>query len=117
MLPADAATLSLSILTVVLVVWFSLENFVLDKHVRYILTIYPVVIWALSGSITKNYHTAAPSQTGIFIAVLLALACALFVTRVVLVIWRHIKQPLYKDVSPEAMSPMEIAQRQKKIFC
>lgn len=50
-------------------------------------------------------------------AVLLALASVLFVVRILLVIWRHIKQPLYEDVSPEAMEPMEIAEKQKKIFC
>ncbi|XP_071769882.1 uncharacterized protein LOC139923080 [Centroberyx gerrardi] len=116
MSPTDAATISLSILTVVLLVWFILENFVLDKHVRYILTIYPVVIWALSGNLDKNYDAAAPSRNGIFIAVLLALACALFVMRIVLVVWRHIKQPLYEDAGPEAMLPMEIAAKQKKIF-
>ncbi|XP_071769881.1 uncharacterized protein LOC139923078 [Centroberyx gerrardi] len=116
MSPTDAATVSLSILTVVLLVWFILENTILDKHVRYILTIYPVVIWALSGILTKNYDAAAPGRNDIFTVALLALACALFVPRPVLVVWRHIKQPLYKDVSPEAMSPMEIAERQKKIF-
>ncbi|XP_071398108.1 uncharacterized protein [Centroberyx affinis] len=114
--PTDAATISLSILTAVLLVWFILENFVLEKHVRYILTIYPVVIWALTGNLDKNYDAAAPSRNGIFIAVLLALACALFVMRIVLVVWRHIKQPLYEDAGPEAMSPTEIAEKQKKIF-
>nr|XP_046227984.1 uncharacterized protein si:ch211-161h7.5 [Scatophagus argus] len=112
----DAATLTLSILTVVLLVWFVLENSVLDKHVRYILIIYPVVIWTLTGIFTKNYDTAAPTRNNIFTAALLAAACALFVARVVLVIWRNIKNPLYKDVSPEVMTPMEIAKEQKKIF-
>lgn len=50
-------------------------------------------------------------------AVLLALASVMFVVRIVLVIWRHIKEPLYEDVSPEVMEPMEIAEKQKKIFC
>lgn len=45
---------------------FFLENTVLDKHVRYILTIYPVVIWALTGVYTKNYDAAAPSSNDIF---------------------------------------------------
>ncbi|XP_076577706.1 uncharacterized protein LOC143314527 [Chaetodon auriga] len=112
----DAATLALSVLTVVLFVWFILENSVLDQHVRHILSIYPVVIWALTGILTKNYDAAAPSRTNVFTAALLAAACALFVARVVLFIWRNIKKPLYKDVSPELLSPMEIAEKQKKIF-
>ncbi|XP_039983481.1 uncharacterized protein si:ch211-161h7.5 [Xiphias gladius] len=117
MSPADAATISYSILTVLLLVWFVLENVVLDKHVRYILIIYPVVIWGLSGNLDKNFDAKSPSLNGIFIAVLLAIASVLFVVRIVLVVWRHIKQPLYEDVSPEAMDPMETAEKQKKIFC
>ncbi|KAG9347731.1 hypothetical protein JZ751_003745 [Albula glossodonta] len=103
-----------------LILWdreFVLENFVLEKHVRYILTVYPVVIMALSGNMTKNYDSASPSQNGIFIAVLLAVASVLFVVRVALVIWRHLKQPLYCGKNTkEEMTPMEIANKQKKIF-
>ncbi|GAA6214988.1 uncharacterized protein LOC108881602 [Lates japonicus] len=112
----DAATVSLSILTVVLFVWFILENSVLDKHVRLILSIYPVVIWALTGVFMNNYNAADPTFNNIFIVSLLAVACALFVTRIFLVIWRQIKQPFYQDNDPEDMSPMEIAKKQKIIF-
>ncbi|XP_041817862.1 uncharacterized protein LOC121624274 [Chelmon rostratus] len=112
----DAATIALSVLTVVLFVWFILENSVLDKHVRYILSIYPVVIWALIGVFTKNYDAAAPTRNNIFTAALLAAACAFFVARVALVIWKNVKKPLYKDASPELMSPMEIAEKQRRIF-
>uniref|UniRef100_A0A3P8WJI0 Uncharacterized LOC103377224 n=1 Tax=Cynoglossus semilaevis TaxID=244447 RepID=A0A3P8WJI0_CYNSE len=87
MSPVDAATV------------FLLENLVLDKHVRYMLTTYPVVIWALSGNLDKNYNPASPNINGIFI-VLLGIASALFVVRIILVIWRHFKQPLYDDVNP-----------------
>ncbi|XP_072307461.1 uncharacterized protein [Eucyclogobius newberryi] len=114
--PTDAATVAYSILSVVLLAWVILENFVLDKHVRYVLVVYPVVIWALSGNFDKNYVTESPNRNGIFIVVLLALACLIFVTRIGLVIWRHIKQPLYRDVNLEAMEPMDIAQKNKKLF-
>ncbi|XP_034562760.1 uncharacterized protein LOC117829253 [Notolabrus celidotus] len=116
MSPTDAATISYSVLAVVLLLWFVLENLVLDKHVRYILIIYPVVIWALCGNMDKNYDAASPSRNGIFIVVLLSLACVLFALRIIIVIWRHIKQPLYEDASSEAMEPTEIAEKQKKIF-
>ncbi|GLD54731.1 uncharacterized protein AKAME5_000731100 [Lates japonicus] len=116
MSPEDAATISYSVLAVLLLVWFVLENSVLDKHVRYILIIYPVVIWALSGNLDKNYDASSPSRNGIFIVVLLAVASVLFAVRIVWVIWRHIKQPLYEDISPGAMEPMDIAVKQKKIF-
>ncbi|CAJ1082134.1 uncharacterized protein LOC117829331 [Xyrichtys novacula] len=64
---SDAALLALSLLTVILVVWFILENSVLDKHVRYILSIYPSVIWALTGVFDNNYNTSSPSRNNIFI--------------------------------------------------
>lgn len=50
------------------------------------------------------------------IAALLGVACVFFVARVVWVIWKCIKKPFYQDVSAEVMSPMEIAEKQKKIF-
>lgn len=49
------------------------------------------------------------------LVVLLALACVLFVTRVMLVIWRHIRQPVYQDANPEATEPEEIAKK-KTLF-
>lgn len=45
---------------------FGIENFLLYQHVRYILTIYPVVIIALVGNVTKHYDPAAPSANAIF---------------------------------------------------
>uniref|UniRef100_M4A525 Si:ch211-161h7.5 n=1 Tax=Xiphophorus maculatus TaxID=8083 RepID=M4A525_XIPMA len=62
---------------------FVVENFVLDKHMRYVFIPYIVVIWALSGNMDKNYDASSPSRNGIFI-VLLAVSCVLFVTRIVL---------------------------------
>ncbi|KAJ8418737.1 hypothetical protein AAFF_G00002360 [Aldrovandia affinis] len=114
---SDGGTVCLSILLTEVITWFILENFVLEKHVRYILTIYPVVIMALAGNMTKNYDSTAPSRNGVFIAVLLAVACTTFVVRVALVIWRHLKQPLYRGQNTkEVMSPIEIAEKQRKIF-
>ncbi|XP_004081121.1 uncharacterized protein LOC101165601 [Oryzias latipes] len=113
---SDASTTSLSILTVVLVVWFILENSVLDKHVRFILSIYPVVIWALTGVYTKTYNPAAPTRNNIFVVSLLGISCLLFAVRLLLVAWRQVKKPLYRDVDPDVMTPMEIAEKQKTFF-
>lgn len=46
---------------------FYLENVFLDKFVRYNLTIYPVVITALTGSACKNFSFSSPTTNGIFI--------------------------------------------------
>nr|XP_006114139.1 uncharacterized protein LOC102443710 isoform X1 [Pelodiscus sinensis] len=95
-----ATTTSLAILTFELVIWFSLENFVLDKYVRYNLTVYPVVIVALTGSTWKNYSPSPPDDNSIFKVVLLAVACVTFVLRLGIVIWRHYKRPLGQSDSP-----------------
>ncbi|XP_029314087.1 uncharacterized protein LOC115025763 [Cottoperca gobio] len=112
MSPEDAATVSLSVLTVLVCLWFVLENFVLDKYVRYILSIYPVVIWALAGVFSKNEDT----RNSIFVVALLAVACTMFAGRIFLVIWKHIKDPFYNDLNSESMTPMEVAEKQKHIF-
>ena len=85
-----ASTISLVILAVEVIVWFSLENTILDKFVRYTLTIYPVVIWALSASINKNWDPA--KRNSIISVILLAMACTLLVVRIAIVLWRQMKR-------------------------
>lgn len=46
---------------------FCQENFFLDKYVRYNLTIYPVVIIALTGSMCKDFSVSSPTTNGVFI--------------------------------------------------
>ncbi|XP_067887077.1 uncharacterized protein [Heterodontus francisci] len=93
-----SGTVSLSILAFEVVLWFYLENVVLDKYVRYTLTVYPVIIVALSGSLDKNYNAMSPTRNNIYTAVLLAAACAAFAARVAIVTWRHFKRPLHQNV-------------------
>lgn len=116
MYPMDAATAALAVLAAVLFVWFMLENFVLDKHVRYIITTYLVVIWALTGVFMKKQDAVISIVNSNFIDGLLGVACTLFGGRMFLVIWRHIKFPFYEDINVDNMSPMEVAEKQKKIF-
>ncbi|XP_040207164.1 uncharacterized protein LOC120937760 [Rana temporaria] len=101
-----STTVCLSILAFEVVLWFILENFVFEKYVRYTLTVYPVVIVALSGSLDKNFKNPSPDGNHIYIAVLLAVACAVFIVRLVLVIWRHFKQPLYTRTSSKTTFPL-----------
>ncbi|XP_075060002.1 uncharacterized protein LOC142144743 [Mixophyes fleayi] len=104
---STSTTVSLSILAFEVVLWFYLENFVFDKYVRYTLTVYPVVIVALSGALNKNFNKSSPDGNNIYIAVLLAVGCAVFAVRVVLVIWRHFKQPLNAAMSNKISFPLE----------
>ncbi|XP_062843930.1 uncharacterized protein si:dkey-29d8.3 [Trichomycterus rosablanca] len=108
----NAATVSLSILLLEVIVWFVVENFVIEQHVRYILTIYPVIIYALTGSLSKHYDPAAPSRNAVFTAVLLALACILLGIRLLLVIWRHQTRPLFQDGKFEGlMTPVSATEK------
>lgn len=45
---------------------FILENWVLDRWVRNILTVYPVVIVALVGNIYKHFNPADPTPNSVF---------------------------------------------------
>ncbi|XP_051879335.1 uncharacterized protein LOC127574388 isoform X1 [Pristis pectinata] len=92
-----SGTICLSLLAFEVVLWFYLENFVFDKYVRYTLTIYPVVIVALSGSLDKHYEAISPTRNNIYIAVLLATACIAFAARIAIVTWRHFKHPLHQS--------------------
>ncbi|XP_010573060.1 PREDICTED: uncharacterized protein LOC104836271 [Haliaeetus leucocephalus] len=97
-----ATTASLSILALDLVIWFYLENFILDKYVRYNLTVYPVLIIALTGSACKNFSFSSLMTNSIFIVVLLAVTCLIFAVRLGLVTWRLCKRPLE---APETTAP------------
>ncbi|KAG8584096.1 hypothetical protein GDO81_008682 [Engystomops pustulosus] len=101
-----STTVCLSLLAFEVLLWFILENFLFDKYVRYTLTVYPVVFVALSGVLDKHFNEAAPDGNNIYIAVLLAVACALFVVRVLLVIWRHFKQPFYSRSTSKTSFPL-----------
>ncbi|KAK1172517.1 hypothetical protein AOXY_G5118 [Acipenser oxyrinchus oxyrinchus] len=111
-----AGTVVLSILLVEVILWFVAENFFLDKYVRYTLTIYPVVIVALCGNMTKNFNAESPSRNGIFIAVLLGISCLIFAVRVLLVVWRHLKHDVHQVSDSIPMSPKEISEKKKGIF-
>jgi hypothetical protein len=59
-----ASTIALGVLAFELVLWFILDNYVLDKYVRYTLSPYITIVIALSGCLTKNYDldTMRPAQ-------------------------------------------------------
>ncbi|XP_063075161.1 uncharacterized protein si:dkey-29d8.3 [Engraulis encrasicolus] len=90
----NAATVSLCFLLIEVLLWFVLENFVIDRHVRHILTIYPVVIWALAANVYRHFDPEEPGRNAKFTVVLLVLSCVLFAFRVGLVIWKRRKNPL-----------------------
>ncbi|XP_064797952.1 uncharacterized protein LOC135517503 isoform X2 [Oncorhynchus masou masou] len=108
----DAAIMVLVLLQLGLIGWFVIENWYLDKHVRYILTVYPVVILVLAASVA---NPATPgTHIDIMSAVILAITSVIFIVRIIMVLWKHKHQPLYGE--EELRSPVDIARTQKLIF-
>lgn len=72
---------------------FVLENWLLDRWVRNILTVYPVVIVALVGNIWRHHNPADPSTNAVFTGELLRLLLCLDFLEVSLV-WGCSRPPL-----------------------
>ena len=90
-----ASTVCLSILATEVVVWFIADLVFLDKHVRYLVIPYLVLVWALSGVVDKNY--VAGERNSIFTLVLLSLSVAALIIKVIVLVVRHFRVPLYTD--------------------
>ena len=83
---ADAGTVGLSLLAVELIIYFMLENTVLDSYVRPVVMVYPVVIWAFSALINAHWGDDDDERTNIFALILLISSVILFVVRIILII-------------------------------
>ena len=92
-----SSTVSLCVVTLEIGLWFVLDVFVLDRYVRYIVTPYLVLVMALAGSITKNWDQT--SSNSAFTGFLLALACLLTVFKLISLLARHRRLPLFKEIS------------------
>ena len=88
-----SSTIALAFLAAEILVWFGVDNFVLDKFVRYTVTPYVAVIWVLAG--ITDFHYAPDKRNSIFTAVLLALTMAALVVKLILMMWRHTNQSLH----------------------
>ncbi len=89
-----AGTVGLSILLVEIVVYFILENTILDRFARYIFIVYPVFIWAFIGILARNWERLTERRNPIFTLVLLVLCIVLFILRIILWIVFAFKRPL-----------------------
>ena len=88
----DASTTGIVVLSVLMLielVWFLLENTVLDCYTRYVYTIYPVLIWALSGVITNNIDDDDNKETNTIAVGALVLTGLLLLVRIIIVVVSH----------------------------
>ena len=94
-----ASTVALGVLSLEIIVFLITDLTILDRYTRYTVTPYIVLIVALTGSITKNWTPGA--RNSIFTAVLLGVACCAAILKLFLIIWRHIRNPLYVQLETE----------------
>ena len=85
--PATVGTIILSLLTVLLLIYFSLENTILDRYVRDVFAVYPVVIWALIGVVAKHWGKSGEERNSVFALVLLLVTAVLMLLRGCLLIF------------------------------
>jgi len=89
------STIALSTLLAHIIVFFILENTILDNYIRFLMTPYLVVIWASIGVLTKiNTKENIPSSTSDLTKAILGVTCILLAIRIAIVILRQIKRPL-----------------------
>ena len=81
-----SGTISLSLLLVTLVVYFILENTVLYRILRYVLSVYPVMIWALIGVLAAHWGVEGEERNSRFSLGLLIIAIIAFIVRIILVV-------------------------------
>jgi len=85
----------LGLLIAVIIIYFILENLVLDNYIRLLLTPYLVVIWASIGIIVANKDDeTVPDSTNDLVYAILGMTCVFLVLRIVIVVIRQLKRPL-----------------------
>ncbi len=87
-------TVGLSILLVAILVYFILENTILDRFARFVFVVYPLFIWAFSGIVSAQWGVEEDNRNAIFTVVLLVLCIVLFIARIILWIVFAFVRPL-----------------------
>ncbi len=95
-----ASTVCLAILAFEVVVWFIADLVFLDNHVRYLVTPYVVLVWALSGVVEENY-VSAEERNSILAFLLLSASVAALIIKVIALVVRHFQAPLYNDTNKD----------------
>lgn len=84
--PDTVSTTVLSLLSSIVVTYFLLENTILDRFLRYIFTVYPVVLWTMIGILTEVWkgRQSLENRDELFALILTCVVGALSLIRVLL---------------------------------
>ena len=89
-----AVDVNLSLLLIIAIGYAFMEMTTLDQFTRFLVSPYLVVIWALSGILSKKYSDPNVSDiTKNFLIGLMAVAIVLLLTKICVLIFRQIKKP------------------------
>ena len=89
-----AGATMLWLLSALTIIYFALENTVLDRYARFIFMVYPVLIWALSGVMSAHWGKEDPDTNPVLTLLLLLLSIGLLIARITLVTIFAFHRPL-----------------------
>lgn len=72
----------------------------LYRVLRYVLSVYPVVIWALIGALSVHWGVEGEERNSRFALGLLIITIVLFIVRIILVVIFGVVRPLCKSNAP-----------------
>ncbi|XP_039266488.1 uncharacterized protein LOC120341947 [Styela clava] len=84
---------ALGALGFILIFWFILDTFILDRWVRYTFSIYPTISWASAAILLRHFRPW--SHVTIITLSILCAAFFILVLRLPLVVWKCFTYPLY----------------------
>ena len=82
------------LLSALTLIYFALENTILDRYARFIFMVYPVLIWALTGVMSAHWGREDPDTNPVLTLLLLLLSIGLLLVRAVLVTIFAFRRPI-----------------------
>jgi len=98
----DSATIGLTLVLVLVVGYFTFESTIGERFLRYVFSVYPVIIWASIGVLAVHWRDETEeSRNKIYVLVLLIIAALFLLTKVVVCIVCGRVRPNNKSVDME----------------
>ena len=91
-----SATITLTLLLATLLTYFTIENTVFNRPLRYVFTVYPVVMWALIGVLEEQWGVNENERNGRYALALFVITAVLLVTRIAVVVVLSFLLPLVR---------------------
>ena len=82
----------LAISTAAAIIWFMLENFFFEPYCRFTLSVYPVLVFAMSGLYARNWEPTHGHTIPIFSACLLVISAVALVARTAVFTYKYVQR-------------------------